>query len=74
MGAVVALDRLLDGRQLWRGPARQGPASDHLASGHPVLDARLPGGGWHLVSLDADRLPKVDGTPTGLRLVAYVLS
>lgn len=25
MGAVVALDRLLDGRQLWRGPARQGP-------------------------------------------------
>jgi len=26
--------------------ARQGPASDHLASGHPVLDARLPGGGW----------------------------
>ncbi|PSD13447.1 DNA lesion error-prone repair protein ImuA, partial [Stenotrophomonas maltophilia] len=23
MGAVVALDRLLDGRQLWRGPARQ---------------------------------------------------
>lgn len=46
MGAVVALDRLLDGRQLWRGPARQGPASDHLASGHPALDARLPGGGW----------------------------
>ncbi|PSD46276.1 DNA lesion error-prone repair protein ImuA, partial [Stenotrophomonas maltophilia] len=38
MGAVVALDRLLDGRQLWRGPARQGPASDHLASGHPALD------------------------------------
>ena len=46
MGAVVALDRLLDGRQLWRGPARHGPASDHLASGHPALDARLPGGGW----------------------------
>ena len=46
MGAVVALDRLLDGRQLRRGPARQGPASDHLASGHPALDARLPGGGW----------------------------
>ena len=46
MGAVVALDRLLDGRQLWRGPARNGPASDHLASGHPALDARLPGGGW----------------------------
>jgi len=46
MGAVVALDRLLDGRQVWRGPARQGQASDHLASGHPALDARLPGGGW----------------------------
>ncbi|PSD21534.1 DNA lesion error-prone repair protein ImuA, partial [Stenotrophomonas maltophilia] len=30
MGAVVALDRLLDGRQLWRGPARQTPSpADH---------------------------------------------
>ncbi len=27
-------------------PGPPGPASDHLASGHPALDARLPGGGW----------------------------
>ncbi|WMJ69580.1 translesion DNA synthesis-associated protein ImuA [Stenotrophomonas sp. 24(2023)] len=46
MGAVVALDRLLDGQRLWRGPARQGTAGDHLPTGHPALDARLPGGGW----------------------------
>ena len=46
MGAVVALDRLLDGRQVWRGQPR-GTARDAAAhpTGHPALDSRLPGGG-----------------------------
>ena len=45
MSSVVALERLLDNRQLWRGqdttraPSGQSP-------GHAALDALLPGGGW----------------------------
>ena len=76
MGAVVALDRLLDGRQVWRGPARQGQASDHLASGHPALDARLPGGGWPASGLcevlQADNPPAVIQTAAwqSIRMVA----
>ena len=33
----------------------------------------LLGARWHLVSLDTDRLPEVDGKPRGARVVAYVL-
>ena len=40
-----AIDHLLKQRQdLWRG--RGGPSGPVLATGHPGLDARLPGGGW----------------------------
>lgn len=47
MGAVVALDQLLESRQVWRGQPRvaAGGAAPH-PTGHPALDARLPGGGW----------------------------
>lgn len=39
------LEELLDGRKLWRG-GRPASTGDTLASGHPALDRRLPGGGW----------------------------
>jgi cell division inhibitor SulA len=45
MGAVVSLDTLLAGRQLWRGPASPPPAARE-PTGHAALDAVLPGGGW----------------------------
>ncbi|WP_017903868.1 translesion DNA synthesis-associated protein ImuA [Pseudomonas asplenii] len=45
MGAVVALDALLDERRVWRGrPAVQ--ATRLPSTGHARLDALLPGGGW----------------------------
>lgn len=47
MGAVLALDRLLETRQVWRGsPRTAAPANALHPTGHPALDARLPGGGW----------------------------
>ena len=47
MGAVVALDQLLESRQVWRGrPQATPPATAPHPTGHPALDARLPGGGW----------------------------
>ena len=45
MFSVVALDRLLDSRQVWRGQA-MGVASSAQPTGHAALDAALPGGGW----------------------------
>jgi hypothetical protein len=45
MSSVVALDRLLDTRRVWRGQA----VVSHSArqpTGHTELDAALPGGGW----------------------------
>jgi hypothetical protein len=33
----------------------------------------LPNERWHLVSLDADRLPEIRGKPRGARIVAYAL-
>ena len=45
MGAVVALDTLFNGGQVWRGrPAP--PAASPQPTGHAVLDAALPTGGW----------------------------
>ena len=45
MPSVVALDHLLDARHLWRG--RAGVASpSNQPTGHAILDAVLPGGGW----------------------------
>ncbi len=42
---------------------------EHL--GEVRLD--LHGARWHLVALDADRLPEIGGKPRGARIVAYVL-
>ncbi|MBV2205655.1 MAG: translesion DNA synthesis-associated protein ImuA [Pseudomonas sp.] len=45
MSSVVALDRLLDARHLWRGQAGVASSSSQ-PTGHTILDAALPGGGW----------------------------
>ncbi|MHC8407598.1 MULTISPECIES: translesion DNA synthesis-associated protein ImuA [unclassified Pseudomonas] len=45
MGAVVALDTLFNGGQVWKGrPAP--PAASPQPTGHTALDAALPTGGW----------------------------
>jgi len=45
MGAVIALDALLDQRRVWKGQA--GSAARSLQpTGHAALDAALPLGGW----------------------------
>ncbi|MDO5506041.1 MAG: translesion DNA synthesis-associated protein ImuA [Pseudoxanthomonas suwonensis] len=46
MGAVVALTELIDDRRVWRGPAPLRHAPARAPTGHPALDAALPGGGW----------------------------
>jgi cell division inhibitor SulA len=46
MGAVVALDRMLDARTVWRGAAPCMPGIAPQATGHAALDACLPQGGW----------------------------
>ncbi len=45
MAAVVSLGSLLQDRRLWRGKPVELPA-DAEATGHALLDAVLPGGGW----------------------------
>ncbi|WP_312244649.1 translesion DNA synthesis-associated protein ImuA [Stutzerimonas nitrititolerans] len=45
MGAVVALDSLLDQRRLWKGQPQARPSSSQ-STGHAALDAALPIGGW----------------------------
>ena len=45
MTSVVALDRLLDTRRVWRGQAVVS-LSTTQPTGPPELDAVLPGGGW----------------------------
>ena len=40
----AALDTLLDQGRLWRGHAPR--KANTLSTGHPALDAMLPGGGW----------------------------
>lgn len=45
MGAVVALDTLFNGGQVWKGrPAP--PSVSPQPTGHELLDAALPTGGW----------------------------
>ena len=51
MGAVVALDRLLETRRVWRG-RQQGEPLAEQPTGHAQLDALLPGGGWQLAALN----------------------
>ncbi|WP_417791031.1 translesion DNA synthesis-associated protein ImuA [Stutzerimonas xanthomarina] len=45
MSSVVSLDRLLDARRLWRGQ-QSIVSTSNQPTGHPALDAALPGGGW----------------------------
>jgi hypothetical protein len=42
---------------------------------HRLVEVRvgLPSGGWHLLALDAARLPEIGGKPRGARVVAYSL-
>ena len=51
MGAVVALDRLLETRRVWRGRQQSEPLAGQ-STGHAQLDALLPGGGWQLAALN----------------------
>ncbi|MBB4863216.1 hypothetical protein HNP46_002063 [Pseudomonas nitritireducens] len=45
MGSVVALDTLFHQRQVWKGQP-QGLPPSLQPTGHAVLDAALPSGGW----------------------------
>ena len=57
MGAVVAIDSLLGAGRVWRGQsAAEAPASGR-PTGHPVLDAALPAGGWPSAGLTEILLP-----------------
>ena len=66
MGAVVALDRLLDQRRIWKGRQTSTPREGY-PTGHAGLDAMLPSGGWPLAAL-SEILLQADGTGE-LRLV-----
>jgi hypothetical protein len=59
MASVVALDSLLDSRQVWRGQPRTRAASAQ-PTGFAALDAQLPSGGWPESSLSELLLP-MDG-------------
>lgn len=56
MAAVVSLGSLLQDRRLWRGKPTSLPASAE-PSGHALLDAALPTGGWPEASLIELLLP-----------------
>lgn len=61
MGAVLALEALLDARRLWRGHAAASKSGDGLhPTGHRALDASLPQGGWPGSALTEILLP-LDG-------------
>lgn len=45
MTSVVALERLIDARRVWRGQAVASPIAIQ-PTGHAALDAALPAGGW----------------------------
>ena len=56
MGAVVALDALLESRRIWRGqPTPRAPSTQ--STGFAVLDEALPDGGWPETALTELLLP-----------------
>lgn len=57
MGAVVALDTLLAAQTLWRAGRTAKFATGGEPSGHAVLDALLPQGGWPRRALTELLLP-----------------
>ncbi|MDH5823067.1 translesion DNA synthesis-associated protein ImuA [Luteimonas sp. RD2P54] len=59
MGAVVALDALLQERRVWKGRPAPAPASAR-PTGHAALDAALPTGGWPEAAL-SEILVEADG-------------
>lgn len=46
MGAVVPLEALFSAGRVWRGEPASAPALGAQPTGHAVLDAVLPAGGW----------------------------
>ena len=54
---VIALDRLLDERRVWKGQPQSQP-SGRQPSGHSHLDAALPSGGWPEAALSEILLPR----------------
>jgi hypothetical protein len=56
MGAVVSLDALLDERRVWKGRAQVQPVAAQ-PTGHPLLDAALPIGGWPPAALTEILVP-----------------
>ena len=60
MGAVVALDRLLAERTVWRGHAPPRTTPDAQPTGFAALDEALPFGGWPPFSL-SELLTPLDG-------------
>lgn len=76
MGAVVALDKLLETRTVWRGQATAAAVAAAHPTGWPALDVLLPGGGWPEAALSevlfaADGLGEIGLVlPTLARLTA----
>lgn len=56
MSSVVALDTLINERRVWRGQALAAPAGAQ-PTGHALLDAQLPAGGWPQAALSEILLP-----------------
>ena len=56
MGAVVAIDALLDQRRIWRGRPAPPPAG-RQPTGHGALDAALPAAGWPEAALTELLIP-----------------
>jgi cell division inhibitor SulA len=59
VGAVVAIDALLDQRRVWKGRPTSIPASPQ-PTGHATLDRELPSGGWPDAAL-TELLISMDG-------------
>ncbi|SDO14027.1 translesion DNA synthesis-associated protein ImuA [Pseudomonas jinjuensis] len=56
MGAVIALDALLDQRRIWKAQ-HNAPLPGSQPTGHAGLDAVLPSGGWPEAALSEILLP-----------------
>ncbi|MDE2279700.1 MAG: translesion DNA synthesis-associated protein ImuA, partial [Xanthomonadaceae bacterium] len=56
MGAVVAIDALLQPQRVWRGRPAAAPAGAQ-PTGHAGLDAVLPSGGWPEAALSELLIP-----------------
>ncbi|WP_166650926.1 translesion DNA synthesis-associated protein ImuA [Pseudomonas sp. LP_7_YM] len=56
MRAVVSLDALLDERRVWKGRPQVQPVAAQ-PTGHPLLDAALPIGGWPPAALTEILIP-----------------